>query len=119
MINCIEKGVKYTGRNGTKKYDRPYLVKSSSEINMLANLIQNCLGLSYTTLLIKCHRQTKGKNEVSRSTVNLAFRRLLSKITKIKKIQQGTKNEVKWKEASYLQVKQWLIMLKKLPEEKD
>ena len=45
---------------------------------------------------------------MSRSTVNLAFRRLKPKITKIQKIQQGTKNEGKWKEASYIQVNQWL-----------
>ena len=58
-----------------------------------------CLGLRYKTLLINSHRQTHGENEVSRSTVNLAFRRLQPKITKIEKIQQVTKNEGKWKEA--------------------
>ena len=36
---------------------------------------------------------------ICRSTVNLAFSRLASKITRIQKIQQGTKNEGKWKEA--------------------
>ena len=49
------------------------------------------LGLRYTTLLINCHRQTHGDNEVCRSTVNLAYRRLLPKITIAHKIQQGTK----------------------------
>ena len=77
------------------------------------------LGLRYTTLLINCHRQTHGDNAVCRSTVNLAFSRLQPKITKIQKIQQRTKNEVKWKEARYKQVKQWLIMLNKIPEEKE
>ena len=81
--------------------------------------MQNHIGLRYTTLLINCHCQTHGENAVSRSTVNLAFRRLQPKITKIQKIQQGTKNEGKWKEARYRQVKQWLIMLNRLPEEKE
>ena len=81
--------------------------------------MQNCLGLHYTTLLINCHRQTHDENEGSRSTVNLAFRITQPKITKIQKIQQGTKNEGKWKEARYRQVKQWLIMINRLPEEKD
>ena len=58
----------------------------------------------YTTLLIDFHCQTHGENEVSRPTDNLAFVRIQPKITKIQKIQQGTKNEVKLKEASYLQV---------------
>ena len=60
-----------------------------------------------------------GENELCRSTVDLAFRRLQPKITKILKIKQGTNNEGKWKEARYRQVKQWLIMIGRLPEEKE
>ena len=81
--------------------------------------MENCLGLRYTTLLINCHRHTHGENAVRKATVNLSFRRLQPKITKIDKIQQGTKNEGEWKEARYRQVKQWLIMLNGLTEEKD
>ena len=78
--------------------------------------MQNCIGLRYTTLLVNCHRHTYGDNAVSRSTVELAFRRIQPKITKIQKVQQGMKNEVKWKEERYRQVKQWLTMIDKLPE---
>ena len=77
------------------------------------------IGLRYTTLLINFHRQENGENTVGRPTVNLAFRRLQPKTTRVQKIQQGTKNEGKWKEARYLQMKQWLIMLDRIPEEKD
>ena len=35
VIGCIERMVKYTGRNGTKHYARPYLVNYYIEINML------------------------------------------------------------------------------------
>ena len=76
------------------------------------------LGLRYTTLLINCHRQTKGDNAVCRSTINLAYRILLPEITRVQKIQQGTKNEGRWKEARYQQVKQRLIMHDILPVEK-
>ena len=58
VIICIEKGVKYKGRNVTKKYGIPYLLSSSYEINLLANSTQNRLGLRYTTLLINCHFHT-------------------------------------------------------------
>ena len=85
------------GKNVTKNYGRPYLLSSSSEINLIANSMEKRLGLRYTTLLINCHRQTHGDNAVCRSTVNLAFRRLQPKITKNQKIQQGTKNEGEWK----------------------
>ena len=119
LISCNENGVKYTEKNLTKKHGRPYLLSYSSGTNLLANSMENRIGLRYTTLLVNCHRQTHGDNAVSKSTVNLAFRRLQPKITKIEKIQQGTKNEVKWKETSYRQVKQWLIVLDRLPEEKD
>ena len=81
--------------------------------------MEGSLGLRYTTLLINCHRHTKGDNEVCRSTVNLAYNRIQPRITKIHKIQQGTNNEGKWKEARYRQVKQWLIILNRLPEEKE
>ena len=80
MISCIEQGVKYTGINGTVNDGRPHLVNSSSEMNMLANSMQIRLGLRCTTLLINYCRQTQGDNAVSRSTVNLAFRRLLPNI---------------------------------------
>ena len=118
LISCIEQGVKYTGKNVTKKHGRPYLLSSSSEINLLANSMQTHLGLRYTTLPINFHSHTHCDNAVSMSTVDLAFRRLRPKITKIQKIQQGTKNEGKWKDARYRQLKQWLIMLNRLPEEK-
>ena len=92
LISCIEQGVNCTGRNVTKNHGRPYLLSSSYEINLLANSMQKRLGLRYKTLLINFNCQKNGNNIVSRSTVNLAFRRIQPKITKIQKIQQGTKN---------------------------
>ena len=51
--------------------------------------MQNYLCLHYTMLLINFHIQTQGENAVSRSTVNLAVRILLTKITKIRKYNKG------------------------------
>ena len=77
-------------------------------------------GNNACTILLRwymhCHHN--GFDAVCRSTVNLAFLRLQPKITRIQKIQQGTKNEGKWKEARQLQTKKWLIMLNRLPEDK-
>ena len=70
LISCLEQEFKYTRINVTKNHVRPYLLSSSYEINLLANPIQNFLVLRYTTLLINCHFQTHGENEVSRSTAN-------------------------------------------------
>ena len=83
MISSLEKGVKYTGNNGTKRSGQPYLLSSSHEINLIANSMERRIGLRYTTLLINFHRQTKGDNAVCRSTVNLAYKRLQPRITKI------------------------------------
>ena len=80
--------------------------------------MQNRLGLRYTTLRISFHRHTHRENAVSKSTVNLAFRRLQPQITKNQKIQQGMRNNCKRKESRYQQVKQCLIMLGRLPEDK-
>ena len=100
MISSLEKEVKYTGNNETKNNGRPYLISSSYEINMIVNSMERRLGLQYTTLLINCHRQTKGDNAVCRSTVNLAYRRLLplilqefSKYNKEQKIRVSGKRQ--------------------------
>ena len=77
------------------------------------------LGLYYTTHLINCHSHQNGFDAVCKSTVNPAFLRLQPKITRIQKIQQGTNNEGKWKEARQHQTKQWLIMINRLPEDKE
>ena len=77
--------------------------------------MENRLGISYTTQLINCRRFQNGFGAVCRSTVNLAFLRLQPKIIRIQKIQQGTKNEGKWKEARQSQTKQWSIMLNRIP----
>ena len=72
-ISSLEKELKYTGNNETKKHGRPYLIYSSSEINIIANSMGKRLGLRYTTLFINCHCQTNGHNAVCSYTVNLAF----------------------------------------------
>ena len=54
--------------------------------------------MSYTTNLINCHFHHKVFNAMCNSTDNIPFLRLQPKRTKIQMIQQGTKNEGKWKE---------------------
>ena len=75
-----------------KRYGRPYLLSSSYEINLLADSMQNRIGLRYTVLLINCHCIKHGENAVSKYTLKLAFRRIQPKIIRIQKIQQGMRN---------------------------
>ena len=83
----------YTGKNNcTRHLNPPYLLSNLDELNILADFMENRLGLRYTTKLINFHRHQNGFDAVCRSTVNLAFLRLAPKITIIQKIQQGTKN---------------------------
>ena len=96
----------------------PYLLLNLNELNILADSMENRLGLSYTTQLINFHRYRNGFDAVCRSTFNPEFLRLQPKITGIKKIQQGTNNEGNRKEARQRQTKQWLIILNRLPEYK-
>ena len=81
--------------------------------------MENILVLRYTTHIINCHSHHNGFDAVCKSTVNIAFLRLQPKITRIHKIQQGTNNEGKWKEARQRQTKKWLIMLNRIPEDKE
>ena len=90
----------YTGNNSvTRHLNPPYLVSNLGELNILADSMENRLGIMYTTKLINCHRHQNGVDAVCRSTINIALLRLAPKITRIQKIQQGPKNEGKCKEA--------------------
>ena len=109
----------YTENNCTRHLGQPYLLSNLDELNILADAMEKQLVLRYTTHLINCHRHHKGFNTVCKSIVNIAFLRLQPKRTRIQKIQQGTKNVGKWKEARQFQTKQWLIMLSRLPEDKE
>ena len=110
----------YTGNiNVTRHLNPPYIVSNLDELNILADLMENRLGIRYKTKLINCNCHHNGFDAVCRSTVNLAFLRLQPKITRIQKIQQGTKNEGKRKKVRQRQTKEWLIMLNRLPEDKE
>ena len=122
MINkCKQMKKEYTGNNYniSRHFNPYYLVSNLDEINLLANSMENRLGITYTTKLLNCHRHQNRVDSVCRSTVNLAFLILAPKITRIQKIQQGTKNEGNWKEARQRQTKKRLIMLNRLPEDKE
>ena len=120
MVNmCKEMEQDYTGNNCTRHLNPPYLLSNLDELNILADSMENRIGLRYTTLLINCHHHQNGFDAVCKSTVNIAFLRFQPKITRIQKIQQGTKNEGKWKEARQLQTKKCLMMLNRLPEDKE
>ena len=121
MVNkCKEMKQEYTGNNNvTRNFNPSYLLSNLDELNILADLMENRLGLRYTTKLINCHRYRNDFDAVCRSTVNLSFLRLQPKIKRIQKIQQGKKNEGKWTEARQRKTKQWLIMLNRLPEDKE
>ena len=99
MVNkCKEMKQEYIGNNNvTRNLNPSYLLSNLDELNILADSMENLLGLRYTTKLINCHCHQNGFDAVCWSTVNLAFLRLQPEITRIKKIQQGTKNEGKWK----------------------
>ena len=90
---CREMDQDYTGNNNvTSCLNTPYFVSNLDELNILADSMENRLGLTYTTKLINFHCNQNGSDAVFRSTVDLAFLRIAPKITRIRKNQQGTKN---------------------------
>ena len=93
MVNrCKEMEQEYTGGNSTRHFGLPYLLSNPDELNIIADAMENKLGLRYTNHIIDFHRHHKGFNAVCKSTVNIAFLILQPKITGIQRIQQGTKN---------------------------
>ena len=107
MVNkCKETKQEYTGNKCTRHLGQPYLSSNPDGLNILAYAMEKKLGLRYTTHLINFHRHQFFLNAVCKSTVNLAFLILHPKRIRIQKIQQGTKNEGKWKEARQRETKQ-------------
>ena len=114
--NCKEMEQQYTENNCTRHLNPPYLLSNLDELNILVHATENILCLRYATHLINCCCHQNDFDAVCKSTVNLPFLRLQPKITIIQKMQQGTKNKGKWKEARQRQTKQWLIMLNRIQE---
>ena len=108
VSKCKQKKTEYTGNNYnlSRHFNPFYLVSNVDEINLLANSMENRLDIAYTTKLLNCYCHQYVVDAVCRSTVNLSFLRLVPTITRIQKIQQGTKNEGKWKKARQLKTKQ-------------
>ena len=103
--------LQYTGNNITKHFGQPQLKLFLYELNIIADAMENHLGVRYTTHLINCHRHHKCVNSVCKSTINPEFLRLQPKRTKIQKIHQDTMNKGKWKEERRRKKKQWLNVL--------
>ena len=82
MVNrCTEMEQEYTGNNCTRHLGKPYLLSNLGELNILADAMENNLGLRYSTHLINCQHNYKVFNAVCKSTVNLDFLRLQPKRT--------------------------------------
>ena len=101
----IEKGLNYTETHYSKHTGRPYLLKYSNELNIFADFTENSIGLRYTTSLINFHCKTQGFDAVCKYTVNIYFKIIQPKRTKIQKIEKITKNGGKWKEARMCKAK--------------
>ena len=65
MVNkCKEMEQEYTGNNFTRHLNPPYLLSNLDEINILADSIENRLGLCYTTVIINFYRHKNGFDAV-------------------------------------------------------
>ena len=61
MVNkCNEIEQDHTGNNCKRYLNPPYLLSNPDELNILADAMENRLGLLYTTHLINCHRHHNG-----------------------------------------------------------
>ena len=77
MVNIYkDMELQYTGKHITKHFGQPYLFKNSDNLNILADTMENRLGLSYTTHMINCNHHHKGFNKLCKYTVNPSFLRL-------------------------------------------
>ena len=74
MVNsCKDVGLKYTGKYFTKHFGRTYLLNNSDELDILANAMENRIGLRYKTHMVNYHRHHEGFNAVCKSPFNPSF----------------------------------------------
>ena len=65
MVNkCKEMEQEYTVNNCTRHLNPPHLLSNLDKLNILADAMENRLGLRYTTHLINCHRHHNGFDAV-------------------------------------------------------
>ena len=65
-----------TQEKNSKHIVRLYLIKDSNELNIIADYMENRLGLRYKTSLINWHQKIQVFDAVCNSTVNLDFQRI-------------------------------------------
>ena len=71
MVNrCKEMDLQYTGNNCKNHLGKPYLLSNPDELNILADAMENKLGLRYTTHLISWNIHHNVFNALCKSTVN-------------------------------------------------
>ena len=84
MVNkCKEMEQEYTSNNDARNLNPTYLLSNLDELNILADSMENRLGLRYPTHLTNFHRHQNSFNAVCKSIVNPAFLRLQPNITRI------------------------------------
>ena len=79
---CKEMEQDYTGNNCTRHLNPLYILSNLNELNILADSMENRIGLRYTNHIINGHRHDNGFDAVCKSIVNLAFLRIQPKITR-------------------------------------
>ena len=78
-------------KNIANNFGRPYLLNFSDEPNIIADVMENRLGMRYTTHMINCNHHREGFNAVYKSTVNIDFLILQPRISKLWRTRVGGK----------------------------
>ena len=94
------------------------MIKAGShEEQIIATWMQTGLGIRQTTVMFNDYRTEVGRVHVGRSCISDTFQRMLPVITKIRKRQQGNKNNEAWTLARKDQTKQTCIMICKITKQ--
>ena len=110
-------GVQYT-RKITEHCGQPYLLKQLDELNILADAMENHLGMCYTAHLVKFHCHHESSNAVCKPIVDIYFLRLQPIRKKYRRFDEVQRMRVSGKKQVGTKNK-WLIIINRLPEGKE
>lgn len=112
LEDCVIQGVPYNPKKSVNNVGRPTTIKQNSqEEHILADWMEQGLGLRMITAMINEHRKDENRPPLSPGVVARHSKTMKALITKIQKQPQSNNDNKVWVDARYTQCKQLLIRL--------
>ena len=116
VLECMKRGMPYTGERDTRNMGRkPILSPNGPEANIIANKVEDGLGLNHAWRAVVAYRNDMDLAPVTKAAVIGCYHRMPKVIKAAQRRGQGDySNDSSWAKARYRWIKQLLIRLGKI-----